>query len=804
MEVYYKFRSAKDYDSIPIDWHYTSVSGLTEYILKEKCSGKCNKTNYDKLFLTNADTNEEYLDGQTLIPKNTFLIVRRAPRYFCMPIVINPPTQEDNPLAETKLKEEHVLAKENSFGEPSVSVYPQESEWVEMWNYLSPSEVVVPLNDDPRSNADKDRKIKDLIGSRAFDWQQCRNPTDSFGASRGFERCGMGGRSGGCGFGRGGLSDRLTPPPGYICHRCNVPGHFIQHCPTNDDPTFDIKRTKPPTGIPSSMLVASPDGLYALPGGVAAVFKPNEAAFEKEIQGVPSTRSFADLPAELYCPLCRAVMKDAVLAGKCCFQSFCDKCIREYIMSNSLCICGAKNVLADDLIPNKTVRDTIIWIIESASTKGANGSMKSAPCPKPMVSCSKVPFPTLSAPSKGVIQLAPKSEGNSEVEEITEPVEADNVAQKTLGKVTVGKGVEVFEAAHECLKEPGSQMCPAVTDEEMPQKPISGKVEKKLKKFAEMQLGPHQGFADVPVESSGYNPYWNHTLPYCGQMPFMGYGLAPTSISFGAAFHQNPFAAQVYMMPVPPQRDLAKFDARKTTIKHKRDHEKRGRSREVSRDKDFSRDMIRNEDVTSLKSNFKSITLPDYHQPLLEKLSPECSAHDPELIRTYSKRMVKHNDDYYEEHPHELLKKERLHHQQPELVSATRLPILSDTVDVSPLPSKYETNSDWKHKISVLACIASPEAVSPVYKKRKLGNSSSSVVNRSSHHRSHSTASDVYHENQCNTAAALSKNNYNNTDGHIYEWSDVDRHCKRRASRYSSRGRKGSQQQALVDYLCIN
>lgn len=52
----------------------------------------------------------------------------------------------------------------------------------------------------------------------------------------------------------------------------------------------------------------------------------NRAAFEKEIEGMPSTRSVGDLPPELHCPLCREVMKDAVLTSKCCFKSFCDKC----------------------------------------------------------------------------------------------------------------------------------------------------------------------------------------------------------------------------------------------------------------------------------------------------------------------------------------------------------------------------------------------------------------------------------------------------------------------------------------------
>lgn len=299
MEVFYKFKSAKDFVSLSIDWHYTTVSDVKESLLKKKCSGKRNKANYDRLMLFNADTDEEYLDGETLIEKNTFLIIRRAPRFPCLPILVNPPVQPE----ESESEEEHVRANESIYDGPSVSLYPTESEWIEFWNDLSPSTVLVPSQAALSNKADKERKIKVLID------------TNSFGAVRGFGRGGMGGRSGGRGFGQGGLSDKIKPPLGYICHRCKVPGHFIQYCPTNGDPTFDIKKT-----------MASSDGSYALPGGGVAVLKPDEANSQKSIEGTPSTRSVAKIPAELYCPLCRAVMKDAVLASKCCFKSFCDKC----------------------------------------------------------------------------------------------------------------------------------------------------------------------------------------------------------------------------------------------------------------------------------------------------------------------------------------------------------------------------------------------------------------------------------------------------------------------------------------------
>ncbi|XP_074356228.1 E3 ubiquitin ligase PQT3-like [Apium graveolens] len=787
IEVYYKFKSAKDFDSIPIGCHYTTVSYLKQYIFKKKCSGKRRNTTtkFDKLILTNAQTNEEYLHDETLIHANTSIIVRRVPYCSFLPIVITPPVaaadEEDNVVAASKLKKDVQVTK-NNIDKPSVSMYPYEFEWDELWNYLSPPKIVVQVQDVSLSKADEDSRIRALIHTPTLDWQ-CQNTTHcSSGAGRGFGCGGLGGRIGGRGFGRGGLLEQMTPPASYICHRCKVPGHFIQHCPTNGDPTFDVKRTKPPTGIPHSMLTASPDGSYILPNGDVAVLKPNEDAFEKEIQGIPSTCSVPDLPAELYCPLCSAAMKDAVFTSKCCFKSYCDKCIRDYIISKSMCICGATKVLADDLLPNNTLRDTILRFLESGNCSGANVMGASRPQITEPAQCLllKSPSSTLSAASKGVV-LASKSEGNTKVEDMTEPAEVDNVTQKTLGQVIVGKGAEVSEVAQGCGREPVSQICAQVTDEKMQQqKPASREVGKKRKKYADMQSRPHQEFAAdnylMPTGTTYHSPFWNimqfkfdgFGRPCGGQMPFMGYDLGPTSTLFGGALHHGPFGEQVCIRPFPPQRDLPEFEmglngcggppimsreeteAPKTNKKQKRDLERSGGNVEVSRDRNSCRDMIGREHVPSV--------------------TPQCSTHDPELVHTSSKRKVNHDNYNYDEHTHQPRKKLRLHHHESEFVSATRTAIPSNTVDL-PLPSQASTF---------------PEGHAAVVKKTKLG-SSSPAINGSSPHRSHTMTSNKYHEDHHKAAAAAVSNRYEYyAEHHDYESSDDDRNFKRRPSRYDS------------------
>ncbi|GFS42266.1 DWNN domain, a CCHC-type zinc finger [Actinidia rufa] len=582
MAVYYKFKSAKDYDSIAIDGHFISVGNLKEKIFESKHLGR--GTDFD-LVVTNAQTNEEYLDEAMLIPKNTSVLIRRVPGRPRMPIVTQPVIEQDEQKVEISKSDDVQPAKSGFLGvDSSIMNYQPNSGYT------------------PPSKADEDSKIKALIDTPALDWQ--RQTSDGFGPGRGFGR-GMGGRMmGGRGFGRGGL-ERKTPPQGYVCHRCKVPGmcmflacHFIQHCPTNGDPNYDVKRFKPPTGIPKSMLMANPDGSYALPTGAVAVLKPNEAAFEKEIEGLPSIRSVGDLPPELHCPLCKEVMKDAVLTSKCCFTSFCDKCIRDHIISKSMCVCGATNILADDLLPNKTLRDTINRILESNNSSAENAGSAfqvqdmESKIPQPKME-PKVPSPTLSAASKGEQATAPQNEKMPMVKESADQGRTVSAPQKNLEKGRMGKVPDVSEATHDSMsvREPASQGSAPLADEEVQQRPVSSEAAKKKKKeetsFA-FEWYPQRCSGKchktlplrtimMPMGPSAYNPYWTgmqpgfegYVAPYGGSMPYMGYGLGPLDIPFGV-FPPDPFAAQGYMMPpIPPHRICRKSSWKTLEVREK-------------------------------------------------------------------------------------------------------------------------------------------------------------------------------------------------------------------------------------------
>ncbi|KAL8103179.1 E3 ubiquitin ligase PARAQUAT TOLERANCE 3-like isoform X2 [Apium graveolens] len=686
MAVYYKFKSAKDFDSVSLDGHFITVASLKDKIFQNKhlASG----TDFD-LVVSNAQTNEEYVDEGMLVPKNTSVLIRRVPGRPRMPIVAaSPITDQKDP--EVECKAEDLQGSKSTFHGANLSVtnYLDDSEWDEFGNDLYAIPEVIPAQASnqvqdapPPSKADEDSKIQALIDTPALDWQQ--QTADGSGYGRGYGR-GIGGRMGGRGFGRGVGLDRKTPPPGYVCHRCKVPGHFIQHCPTNGDPTFDIRKVKPPTGIPKSMLMATPDGSYALPSGAVAVLKPNEAAFEKEIEGMPSTRSVGDLPPELYCPLCKEVMKDAVLTSKCCFRSFCDKCIRDNIISKSMCVCGAQNVLADDLLPNNTVRDTINRILEANNSSGDNkGSafqiqdMESAR-PKP-----KIPSPALSAASKGEQVLSQNKDTNG-LQDTTEPVKIVDVPQPPIQNLEIAgtaRVPDVSGATNESrsVKEAALQASGPLAAEDQPQKLVSEPGKKKKKKKprmpSEMQWTASQEFAAenymMPI-GPAFNPYWSNIQPgiegfggpFAGPMPCMGYGLGPMPMEFpyGGHFPQDPYGPPVNMIPFPPQRNFGgygmgfngrppvmskkEFEARKADLMHKRELERRMDSRDLPKERD-SREVTSSSGVPSIKLQSKANLPPpchddqlsDYHRGRLERSrsrSPRRRSRDPELPKRRS------------------------------------------------------------------------------------------------------------------------------------------------------------------------
>jgi len=267
MAVYYRYKSGVDTFSVPVPAPSIPVADLKRLILGTARHGHGRtrgRGQRESVALNDSTTGEEYTDDSALVPRSSTVLVRRVagPPADVITFAAPPP-----PKAPTR------------DGASSDSAVTSSS----------------PAQDD------EDRAISAVIDAAQLKWEdQHRGRRCS---NRGALE--VGGRP-------------PAPPAGYVCHRCRVPGHLIQHCPTNGDPRYDLPKASSTTNLPTpSPASASPD------------------------DGVPP---------ELHCKICNKVMADAVVASRCCFGSFCGVCIMGQVAAKSRCACGAQ-ARADDLIP---------------------------------------------------------------------------------------------------------------------------------------------------------------------------------------------------------------------------------------------------------------------------------------------------------------------------------------------------------------------------------------------------------------------------------------------------------------------
>lgn len=122
-------------------------------------------------------------------------------------------------------------------------------------------------------------------------------------------------------------------PPNYICFRCGQKGHFIQHCPTNDDKTYDLLRIRRATGIPKDFLKPVKENestsLLVTQEGSYVKAQPQVHMFKVHSQVTVSSD-------KLLCKYCISLMNEPVSIE--CQHSFCKNCV---IFDNCI-VCGKK------------------------------------------------------------------------------------------------------------------------------------------------------------------------------------------------------------------------------------------------------------------------------------------------------------------------------------------------------------------------------------------------------------------------------------------------------------------------------
>lgn len=196
------------------------------------------------------------------------------------------------------------------------------------------------------------------------------------------------------------------PPDSYWCHRCGEYGHWIQACPTNNDPSYDGRaKFKQVKGIPRSSLekIETPyengvDGKIdysKLPPGAMYdlnnnwfIFKPDTAKwnkiqeeYTKAAENAKEKSAGADKEVQdrgLECPLHKGMFKEPIKTP-CCGKSYCRDCIETALLDNDLLCpnCG-KQVLLDSLEDDdETMKKVKEFEVEKAAQRKKEAAAKS-------------------------------------------------------------------------------------------------------------------------------------------------------------------------------------------------------------------------------------------------------------------------------------------------------------------------------------------------------------------------------------------------------------------------------------------
>ncbi|PGH13787.1 hypothetical protein AJ80_06175 [Polytolypa hystricis UAMH7299] len=340
--VHFKFKSQKEPSRVTFDGTGISVFELKKEIINQNRLGDGSDF---ELAIYNEGTNEEYDDDTTIIPRSTSIIARRLPaarpgkggaaRYVSgkMPVTTRTTSRADPPGLKS----------------------------------LSNSEDIAGGISGLSGAQSEDEKIKALFSLQESQWKEQQegmaNATPvPFGRGRGKPVT---------------VPDH-PPPPGYLCYRCREKGHWIQACPTNNDPKFDARyRVKRSTGIPRSLQVQvdKPDplamdgstegskisGVMVNADGDFVIAQPDKASWElyqekaKAAAAAAAESAAAESTKELQsrgllCPVDRRMFIEPTKTP-CCGKTYCNDCITNALIeSDFVCPnCSTAGVLLDNL-----------------------------------------------------------------------------------------------------------------------------------------------------------------------------------------------------------------------------------------------------------------------------------------------------------------------------------------------------------------------------------------------------------------------------------------------------------------------
>ncbi|KAI1380761.1 DWNN domain-containing protein [Hypoxylon crocopeplum] len=367
--VFFKFKSQKEPSRVEFDGTGISVFELKRDIIVK--SGLGDGTDFD-LAIYSEDGSEEYDDDTAIIPRSTTVIARRLPpqkpgagraaRYVSgkMPASAKNSSRRENATkaakpASTALSQMSAAMTEEE--KMSAMFQAQSDQWKTQQEEMSHQTAIYkPGGKKPANVPDHD------------------------------------------------------PPNGYICYRCGQKGHWIQVCPTNDNPEFDNRpRVKRTTGIPRSFLktvdksalqqigtdgeeVKPPAGVMVNADGEFVIAEPDKASWEqyqamtKSSAAAQKAASAEDKELEekgLLCSIDNRTFIDP-MKTPCCEKTYCNECITNALIeSDFVCPgCQTEGVLIDDLQADDETSTKIQNYLNAKESSKAKERSKSPPSVK--------------------------------------------------------------------------------------------------------------------------------------------------------------------------------------------------------------------------------------------------------------------------------------------------------------------------------------------------------------------------------------------------------------------------------------
>ncbi|MCJ1399384.1 hypothetical protein MMC11_002586 [Xylographa trunciseda] len=372
--VFFRFKSQKEPTRVTFDGTGISVFELKREIITTSQLG--DGTDFE-LILSSDDTNEVYDDDTTIIPRSTTVVAKRLPaskpgrggaqRYVSGKMPVN---------AKNTHRSESAALRTNGKAQ-TIQVPNKASNMSELQTEEEREAAVLQMGKDQ--------------------WEQQQQ--EMAGATR------VTTHHGGPMKGKAVNVPDHPPPPGYLCYRCQEKGHWIQQCPTNDDPAFDNKpRIKRTTGIPRSFLkviekpislmndgttddTKQPSGVMVNADGDWVIAEPDKVAWEqyqakaKQSAAAQEKASRGDKELQdlgLECTIDKRLFVDPTKTP-CCQTTYCNECITNALLDDDLQCpgCGKEGILIDDLIPDtEMVAKIRMYEDEKAGTANEHDAKK--------------------------------------------------------------------------------------------------------------------------------------------------------------------------------------------------------------------------------------------------------------------------------------------------------------------------------------------------------------------------------------------------------------------------------------------